>query len=131
MLSNILDGTNNSVYIIAEIGINHNGNIDTALELIQKSYEAGVNAVKFQKRNIENIYTKEIIDDPNKGEWNIEYLIKELKVLELNENDYDKISKKCDELNLDLIITPFDVDSVDFICNYDKHSTNKNKKIEL
>lgn len=119
MLSNILDGTDNSVYIIAEIGINHNGNIDTALELIQKSYEAGVNAVKFQKRNIENIYTKEIIDDPNKGEWNIEYLIKELKVLELNENDYDKISKKCDELNLDLIITPFDVDSVDFICNYD------------
>ena len=45
-----------STYIVAEIGINHNGSLDTALKLIYKSYEAGVDAVKFQKRNLEKIY---------------------------------------------------------------------------
>lgn len=118
LLKKVLNNENNHVYIIAEIGINHNGNVQIALELIQKAYEAGVDAVKFQKRNIQEIYNKQIINDPNKGEWNIEYLIKELKELELNKDDYDLIYKKCEELNLDLIITPFDIDSVDFILNY-------------
>lgn len=115
----VLNKESNHVYIIAEIGINHNGDVNTALELIQKSYESGVDAVKFQKRNLYELYSKEIIDDPNKGEWNIEYLVKELKELELDKDDYDKIDAKCKELNLDLIITPFDIDSVDFILNYD------------
>jgi len=47
-----------TIYTIAEIGVNHNGNLDTALQLIEKSKEAGVNAVKFQKRNLEEIYSK-------------------------------------------------------------------------
>ena len=115
----VLNKESNHVYIIAEIGINHNGDVNTALELIQKSYESGVDAVKFQKRNLYELYSKEIIDDPNKGEWNIEYLVKELKQVELDKDDYDKIDAKCKELNLDLIITPFDIDSVDFILNYD------------
>ena len=119
LLEKVLNKEIDHVYIIAEIGINHNGNVNIALELIQKAYEAGVDAVKFQKRNIHEIYNKQIINDPNKGEWNIEYLIKELKELELNKNDYDLIYKKCKELNLDLIITPFDTESVDFILNYD------------
>jgi len=118
MLDQVLNKTTEHVYIIAEIGINHNGNVDTAIELIKKAYEAGVDAVKFQKRNIDEIYTKKLINDPNQGEWNIEYLINELKLLELSKDDYDLISKTCKELNLDLIITPFDISSVDFIMNY-------------
>jgi len=118
MLEEVLNKTTNHVYIIAEIGINHNGDINTAIELIKKAYEAGVDAVKFQKRNIDEIYTKNLIKDPNKGEWNLEYLINELKVLELSKDDYDLIYKTCEKLNLDLIITPFDIASVDFIMNY-------------
>jgi N-acetylneuraminate synthase len=105
------DGT----YIVAEIGINHNGSLDTALKLIYKSYEAGVDAVKFQKRNLEKIYTKDILDDPNSAEWNFEYLIPLLKEVELSKSDYRKIKKICKELNLDLIITPMDEDSVEFV----------------
>ena len=118
MLKNVLNKKINNVYIIAEIGINHNGDIKIALELIEKAYEAGVDAVKFQKRNINNIYTNNLINDPNKGEWNLEYLKNELKFLELSKEDYDLINDKCKELNLDLIITPFDIESVDFILNY-------------
>lgn len=118
MLKRVLNKETNHVYIIAEIGINHNGYLKTALQLIDSAYDAGVDAVKFQKRNINNIYNKKTIDDPNSAEWNIEYLIKELKVNELTEEDYDIISDKCKCLNLDLIITPFDIESVDFILKY-------------
>ena len=119
MLSKVLKKQTNHVYIIAEIGINHNGKLDIALELIQEAYNAGVDAVKFQKRNIYKIYTKKTIDDPNSCEWNIEYLLNVLKDTELSKEDYDIISERCKELKLDLIITPFDKESVDFVLNYD------------
>ena len=67
-LKQIINGKSNSTYIISEIGINHNGILDTALELIYKSKEAKVDAVKFQKRNLETIYGKEILDNPNNQE---------------------------------------------------------------
>ena len=102
-------------YIVAEIGVNHNGSIDTALKLIHKAYEAGVDAVKFQKRNLDKIYTKDILDDPNSAEWNFEYLIPLLKEVELSKRDYVRIKKTCKQLNLDLIITPMDEDSVEFV----------------
>ena len=119
LIHNVLNKNTNHVYIIAEIGINHNGNIDTAIQLIDYAADAGVDAVKFQKRSIHNIYIEEVMKDPNKAEWNIEYLIKELKKLEFNKNDYDKIYARCQYNDLDLIITPFDIESVDFIMNYD------------
>jgi sialic acid synthase SpsE/sugar phosphate isomerase/epimerase len=106
-----------TIYTIAEIGVNHNGNLDTALQLIEKSKEAGVNAVKFQKRNLEEIYSKKILNDPNSAEWNFEYLIPLLKEVELSESDYLVIKDKCDELSLDLIITPFDKISAEFVGN--------------
>ena len=119
MLKKILNKEiKNKVYIIAEIGINHNGKLETALKLIEKASEAGVDAVKFQKRNIKDIYTEKTIQDPNTQEWNIEYLIKELNTCELGKRDYDIIYEKCNQLKLDLIITPFDIESVDFILNY-------------
>ena len=51
-------------FLIAEIGINHNGNIDIAKKLIDISKDAGVDAVKFQKRNVEIVYSKEQLDTP-------------------------------------------------------------------
>ena len=105
------------VYTIAEIGVNHNGSLETALSLIDASHEAGVDAVKFQKRDLSSIYTKEILEDPNSAEWNIDYLIPILKEVELSENDYKEIKKKCDDLDIELIITPFDNNSATFCKN--------------
>ncbi len=114
-LNNILKNKSKETYIISEIGINHNGSLDTALKLIYKSYEAGVDAVKFQKRNLNKIYSKRILQDSNSAEWNFEYLIPLLQELELSKKDYLVIKNTCKKLNLDLIITPMDEESAEFI----------------
>ena len=69
-IKKIFNNENIETYIIAEIGINHNGNIDTAIELIKAAKEAGVDAVKFQKRDLGNIYSEEVITNENNSEWN-------------------------------------------------------------
>ena len=58
-----------SIFIIAEIGINHNGSIEIAKKMIDFSVEAGADAVKFQKRDIETVYTKEVLDSPRESPW--------------------------------------------------------------
>jgi len=102
------------VYMISEVGINHNGSVATALKLIESSAEAGVDAVKFQKRDLESIYAKSILDNPNSAEWNFDYLIPLLKEFELTKQEYAEVKKRCDILGLDLIITPFDEKSAQF-----------------
>ena len=57
------------IFFIAEIGINHNGDMDIAKELIKRSKQTGFNAVKFQKRTIEKVYSKEILDQPRESPW--------------------------------------------------------------
>lgn len=104
-----------STYIVAEVGINHNGSLDTAVELVRAAKSAGVDAVKFQKRNLEVIYSQNVLGDVNSSEWNFEYLIPLLGEVELNETDYLVIRKECDELGLDLIVTPFDELSAAFV----------------
>jgi len=102
-------------YFIAEIGINHNGLLEEALLLIDAAAKAGVNAVKFQKRTLEKIYTKELIENPNAQEWSFQYLIPQLKDLELSLSDYQALKKRAKEKGLDFIITPFDLDSLAFV----------------
>ena len=57
------------VFIVAEIGINHNGNIDTAKKLIDVAVSAGCDAVKFQKRSVEKVYSKKLLDSPRDSPW--------------------------------------------------------------
>ena len=79
------------MFIIAEIGINHNGNIDIAKKLIDVAKLAGADAVKFQKRTIEKVYTKEELDKPRESPWGTTNL--ELKLgLELRQKEYDEIN---------------------------------------
>ena len=106
-------------YIISEIGVNHNGDLTTALKLIEESKKAGVDAVKFQKRDLDKIYSKSILQDCNSAEWNFEYLIPILKSVEFGTEEYITINKKCKELNIDLIVTPFDENSAEFINTLD------------
>ena len=117
-LEGILNNTiKNKAYIIAEIGINHNGSLQTALELIDAANDAGVDAVKFQKRDLKAIYSKEVLDNSNNSEWSFEYLIPLLQEFELGIDDYRIIREKCDELHIDLIVTPFDENSAKFLSN--------------
>ena len=58
-----------SIFVIAEIGINHNGDLSIAKELIDVAADAGADAVKFQKRTIDLVYSKEMLDGPRESPW--------------------------------------------------------------
>ena len=58
-----------SIFISAEIGINHNGNLDICKKLIDMAVEAGCNAVKFQKRDINKVYTQEFLSEKRESPW--------------------------------------------------------------
>lgn len=121
-----LDKSDNP-YFISEIGINHNGYLSMALEMIKESKKAGFNAVKFQKRNANdllnfNIKTKKPIGYLSKNKNDIPK--KSLKFgnwvypdvrLELIEKDYKTIKSYCKKIKIDLIITPWDEKSMDFV----------------
>ena len=103
------------VLFIAEIGINHNGDLSTAKDLIDVASEAGANAVKFQKRHLESIYRKEILDDPTQDSQGTEILIDVLKEVEFGEKDFLEIQKYCKEKQITFLCTPWDIPSVDFL----------------
>lgn len=106
-------------YIVCEEGIAHNGDIGTALSLMINASFAGADAIKFQKRHLPSLYTKAVLDDPESQSWNFSYLIPQLKEVELSEDDFRAINEKSKELGLELIITPFDIESLHFIVTLD------------
>lgn len=108
-----------SLYVIAEVGINHNGSVDEALFLMEKAAEAGAHAVKFQKRCLSAIYVQSLLNDPNSAEWSFQYLIPQLKELELCEDDYRKLRVAARNIGVDFIVTPFDKESADFVATLD------------
>ena len=80
-----------SIKIIAEIGINHNGELSIAKELIKIANEAGCDAVKFQKRTVNKVYTTEILDTPRESPWGL--TTREQKLgLELDHEEYSQIN---------------------------------------
>ena len=80
------------VFITAEIGINHNGDMETAKKLIDAAAVAGCDAVKFQKRTVELVYTKEYLDSPRKSPWG-ETQRAQKEGLEFGREEYDKIGR--------------------------------------
>ena len=110
-----MDLSSTAPYFIAEIGINHNGDKEQAFQLIDAAAMAGVNAVKFQKRTLEKLYTKELLDNPNSQEWSFQYLLPQLQNLELSFEDYEKLKHHAKAKGLDFIVTPFDLDSLTFV----------------
>lgn len=102
-------------YVIAEIGLNHDGNIKIAKELIDVASECGVDAVKFQKRTLEEIYTAEVLEDPNTHEEGFRYLIPILAQCELSKDELRELKAYAEQKNLEFLCTPFDERSVDLL----------------
>tara|TARA_B100000963_G_scaffold361175_1_gene395263 strand:+ start:11974 stop:13050 length:1077 start_codon:yes stop_codon:yes gene_type:complete len=120
---------NKKPYYIAEIGINHNGYLSLAKKMVKKSKEAGADAVKFQKRDIDDILNfrlknKKPIGYLSKNEFDIPktkikfggWVYPDIR-LELKFKDYKEIKRYCKKLKIDLIITPWDESSVEFVKN--------------
>ena len=103
--------------LIAEIGINHNGNINIAKQLISNAKESGFDAVKFQKRTIDVVYDKKTLDTFRESPWG--KTTREQKIgLEFEKSEYDEIDKYCKELNIDWFASAWDVQSLEFLDNY-------------
>ena len=106
------------VFITAEIGINHNGDIENAKKLIEMSKDAGCNAVKFQKRTIDKVYTKEQLDSARESPWGT--TTREQKEgLEFTKKEYDVINEHCLNNNIEWYASSWDIDSQIFLRQYD------------
>ena len=105
------------IIIIAEIGINHNGDIDIAKKLIDRAKEAGFNAVKFQKRTIDIVYSKEMLDSPRESPWGVTQRDQK-KGLEFGEREFDEIDNYCKNLKIDWFASAWDIKSLEFLDRY-------------
>lgn len=110
-----LVGDGQPTYVIAEIGVNHNGILPLALELIDVAVAAGADAVKFQKRSLENLYAKKYLENANSGEKTLRYLLPILQRVELPEEAYYKIVAYCKEKGITFLCSAFDAPSADFL----------------
>ena len=105
------------VFITAEIGINHNGDIKIAKKLIDIAIKCGCDAVKFQKRTVEKVYSKETLDSPRDSPWGKTTRDQKLG-LEFNKNEYDEIDAYCKEEKIEWFASAWDIDSQLFLGNY-------------
>ena len=107
---------NKEVYVIAEIGLNHNGSAELAERLIDVAIVAGANAVKFQKRTVDQIAIRSVLDaeDDRFPEFGKTY--GDIRThLEFGWDEYKGLKSYCDERNIEFLCTPFDLDAVDFL----------------
>ncbi|MEK3994159.1 N-acetylneuraminate synthase [Psychrobacillus sp. FSL K6-2365] len=109
----------NQTYIIAEAGVNHNGSLEMAKQLVNVAKQAGANAVKFQTFKAENLVTRSAqqanYQVTNLGEATSQF--KMLKKLELTYEEFVELKIYCDANQIEFLSTPFDMESVDFLLN--------------
>jgi len=103
-LSNIIIGENSPTFIIAEIGVNHNGSVELAKEMIDAAKDVGADAVKFQTFKTENLVSKSLKD-----------FFEMVKKLELGEEDFLELSKYANKKKIIFFSTPTDEDSIDLL----------------
>ncbi len=111
-------GDNCPCFIVAEIGINHNGDIEVAKKLIKMAYDAGCDAVKFQKRTVELCYTAEELASPRESPWGKTFGDQK-RGLEFGFEEYKEIDSYCKSLNIPWFASPWDKESVDFLEQFD------------
>ena len=110
------------VFIVAEIGINHNGDVELVKKMIDVAKSAGCDAVKFQKRTVEKVYSKEVLDSPRDSPWG--KTTREQKLgIEFGLREYDEIDRYCFLHDMEWYASAWDVDSQKFLRQYNlKHN---------
>ncbi len=105
------------VFIIAEIGINHNGDIAIAKRLIEQAKAAGCDAVKFQKRTIDVVYSPEVLAQPRESPWGTTQR-QQKEGLEFGKAEYDEIDRHARALGLPWFASAWDIPSQEFLRQY-------------
>ena len=112
-----------SLFLIAEIGINHNGDLAIAKQLIDAAVDAGFDAVKFQKRTIDVVYTKEFLDGPRESQWGTTQRHQK-EGLEFTSEDYAEIDRYCKSKKIQWTASAWDIDAQLFLqkfnCSFNK-----------
>lgn len=123
-----------SIFIIAEIGINHNGDMKICKQLIDLAVEAGCDAVKFQKRDIESVYSKKFLDGYRESPWGKTQRDQKFG-LEFNKDQYSEIDEYCKYKNIIWFASAWDLKSQlflrEFRCKYNKIASAMLVNIEL
>ncbi|PMZ98234.1 MULTISPECIES: N-acetylneuraminate synthase family protein [unclassified Pseudomonas] len=117
----LLDGTplgGEHVYVIAEVGNNHNGSLELALRLVDASIEAGADCVKFQLRNREALYRRKA-DGSRAEDLGVEYIQDLLDKVELSLDEHRKVRDYCAQKGITYLCTPWDEPSVDALATFD------------
>ena len=103
-----------NIFLIAEIGINHNGDLNIAKKLMDNAKLANFDAVKFQKRTIDVVYSKEILDIPRESPWGT--TTREQKEgLEFSYEEYQEIDKYAKHINIEWFASAWDLNSLEFL----------------
>lgn len=106
-----------SIFIIAEIGINHNGDLEISKKLIDVAAFAGCDAVKFQKRTIDKVYTKDYLDSHRESPWGTTQRAQK-EGLEFGEEEYDEINRYCKDKGIAWFASAWEIDSQLFLRKY-------------
>jgi N-acetylneuraminate synthase len=107
------------LYLIAEIGINHNGSLDIAKKLIDAAADAGLDAVKFQKRTVEKVYTKEFLDSPRESPWGSRQRDQKMG-LEFDFSQYQEIDRYCRAMGIGWSASAWDMDAQRFLQQFNR-----------
>ena len=105
------------VFVTAEIGINHNGDLKIAKKLIDVAKDAGCDAVKFQKRTVDLVYDSETLNSPRESPWGTTQR-EQKEGLEFTKEEYDKINNFCNDINIQWSASAWDTESLKFIEAY-------------
>ena len=112
-----------SIIIIGEIGINHNGDIAICKQLIDVAKDAGADCVKFQKRDINQVYTQEFLNSPRESQWGTTQRDQKLG-LEFSADEYQEIKDYCNKKGIEWFASAWDLNSQKFLqqfnCKYNK-----------
>jgi N-acetylneuraminate synthase len=103
-----------SIFIVAEVGINHNGDMSICKQLIDVAVESGCDAVKFQKRDIDEVYTQEFLDSHRESPWGTTQ--REQKIgLEFGVKEYREIENYCKQKDIEWFASAWDINSQKFL----------------
>lgn len=108
-------GEGEPCFVIAEVGVNHNGDLRLAKKLVDAALEAGADAVKFQKRKLSEVYQQSVLDEPRTAEQGLQYIVPLLLEFELSDEDFVDLWTYCEAKSIMALCTPWDHSTADFL----------------